>query len=114
MNTAGGNYFQHAQTVTLFPGGPNGVRLVMVGQIYTNAKGTPVAGNGQTLLANDNLGAGNWYPLPAPILITGIYNNFCPNYSSTLLPVDGGKSVLEVATEYNLGCKAYFGKGPMG
>ncbi|MFI5605923.1 exo-alpha-sialidase [Amycolatopsis sp. NPDC051903] len=112
--TANGDYFQHAQTVTLFPGGPHGVRLVMVGQIFTNAKGVPQPGNGQVLLANDNLGQGNWYPLPAPIAISGIYNNFCPNYSSTLLPVDGGKSVLEIATEYNLGCKAYFGKGPMG
>ncbi|MEC3976517.1 sialidase family protein [Amycolatopsis sp. H20-H5] len=110
--TATGNYFQHAQTVTLFPGGPNGVRLMMVGQIYTNADGVAQPGNGQTLLANDNLGSGNWYELPAPVRINGIYNNFCPNYSSTLLPVDDGKNVLEVATEYDKGCKAYFGKGP--
>ena len=27
VNTANGNYFQHAQTITLFPGGPNGVRI---------------------------------------------------------------------------------------
>ncbi|MFF0147238.1 hypothetical protein ATK36_2748 [Amycolatopsis sulphurea] len=111
--TANGNYFQHAQTLTLFPGGPNGVRLVMVGQIYTNAFGKPQPGNGQTLLVNDDLGEGTWYPMPGPILITGIYNNFCPNYSSTLLPVDDGKNVLEIATEYNLGCKAYYGKGPL-
>jgi hypothetical protein len=112
VDTANGNYFQHAQTITLFPGGPNGVRIVMVGQIYTNAKGQPQPKNGQVLLANDNFGSGNWYELPAPVHITGIHNNFCPNYSSTLLPVDGGKNVLEIATEYNSGCKAYFGKGP--
>ncbi|MET9261774.1 sialidase family protein [Amycolatopsis sp. NPDC004079] len=112
VNTANGYYFQHAQTTTLFPGGPNGVRLVMVGQIYTRADGTPVSGNGQTLLANDNFGAGNWYELPAPVHITGIYNNYCPNYSSTVLPVDGGKNALEIATEYANGCQAYFGKGP--
>ncbi|MCG3748878.1 MULTISPECIES: hypothetical protein [unclassified Amycolatopsis] len=112
VNTASGNYFQHAQTTTLFPGGPNGVRLVMVGQIYTTADGAPVAGNGQTLLANDNFGAGNWYELPAPVHISGIYNNYCPNYSSTVLPVDGGKNVLEIATEYAHGCQAFFGKGP--
>ncbi|GAA4539994.1 sialidase family protein [Amycolatopsis samaneae] len=110
--TANGNYFQHAQTITLFPGGPRGVRIVMVGQIYTNAQGAPQSGNGQVLLANDNLGAGTWYELPAPVHITGIHNNFCPNYSSTLLPVDNGKNVLEIATENNDGCKAYFGKGP--
>lgn len=114
VTTANGDYFQHAQTITLFPGGPHGVRLVMVGQIYTDAGGTPLAAkNGQVLLVNDNLGVGNWYEAPAPILITGIYNNFCPNYSSTLLPVDNGQSVLEVATQYDSGCKAYFGKGPM-
>jgi len=112
VNTANGNYFQHAQTIALFPGGPNGVRIVMVGQIYTNAKGEPQPGNGGMLLANDNFGAGNWYELPAPVHISGVYNNFCPNYSSTLLPVDGGKNVLEVATEYYNGCKAYYAKGP--
>jgi hypothetical protein len=26
--------------------------------------------------------------------------------------VDGGANVLEIATEDNDGCKAYFGKGP--
>ncbi|MDT8909823.1 sialidase family protein [Amycolatopsis sp. PS_44_ISF1] len=114
VTTANGDYFQHAQTVTLFPGGPRGVRLVMVGQIYTDAGGTPVsAKNGQVLLVNDELGAGDWYEVPAPILITGIRNEFCPNYSSTLLPVDDGKGVLEVATEDDDGCKAYFGRGPM-
>ncbi|MFI5565605.1 sialidase family protein [Amycolatopsis japonica] len=112
VTTASGNYFQHAQTITLFPGGPNGVRLVMVGQIYTNAAGVPQAKNGQVLLANDNFGAGNWYELSAPVHVVGIHNNFCPNYSSTLLPVDGGKNVLQISTEYNLGCKAYFAKGP--
>jgi hypothetical protein len=112
VNTANGNYFQHAQTIALFPGGPHGVRIVMVGQIWTNAKGEPQPGNGAMLIANDNFGAGNWYPIPAPVHISGVYNNFCPNYSSTLLPVDGGKNVLEIATEYYNGCKAYYAKGP--
>lgn len=113
VNTANGNYFQHAQTITLFPGGPNGVRIVMVGQIFTNAAGVPQDRNGRVLLANDDFGAGNWYELLAPLHIVGIHNNFCPNYSSTLLPVDGGKNVLQISTEYNLGCKAYFAKGPL-
>ncbi len=112
VNTANGNYFQHAQTISLFPGGRSGVRIVMVGQIYTNAKGEPQSGNGGMLLANDDFGAGNWYELPAPVHISGVYNNFCPNYSSTLLPVDGGHNVLEIATEYYQGCKAYYAKGP--
>jgi hypothetical protein len=114
VRTANGNYFQHAQTVTLFPGGPNGVRIVMVGQIYTDAQGRPQPGNGQVLLANDDFGSGDWYELPAPVHITGVRNDFCPNYSSTLLPVDDGANVLEIATEYDHGrCQAYFGKGPI-
>ncbi|WP_158881442.1 sialidase family protein [Amycolatopsis anabasis] len=111
--TANGNHFQHAQTVTLFPGGPNGTRLLMVGQIYVNDKGVPLPGNGRTLLANDNLGAGPWYEVPAPVHVGRPYDDWCPNYSSTLLPVDGGANVLEIAADYDNGvCKAYFGKGP--
>jgi len=114
VNTANGAYFQHAQTITLFPGGPNGTRILMVGQIYTNPGGDPLPSNGQVLLANDNFGAGNWYEVPAPVRISGIYNNYCPNYSSTLLPVDGGANVLEIASEYVDGvCTAFFGKGPL-
>jgi hypothetical protein len=113
VQAVGGNYFQHAQTVTVFPGGANGTRLLMAGQIYTNAKGKPLATNGQVLLANDNLGAGPWYELPAPVQVPTAYNNFCPNYSSTLLPVDGGRNVLEIAADYDNGvCTTYFGKGP--
>jgi hypothetical protein len=113
VQTSSGNYFQHAQTIALFPGGANGTRILMVGQIYTNSAGTPLPTNGQMLLANDNFGAGYWYEVPAPVHVSGIYNNFCPNYSSTLLPVDGGRNVLEIATEYSDGvCTAYYGKGP--
>ncbi|MFD9888163.1 sialidase family protein [Amycolatopsis sp. NPDC059027] len=113
IGTTGGNHFQHAQTVTLFPGGPKGTRLLMVGQIFVDGKGNPLPGNGKTLLANDNLGEGPWYELPAPVAVGKPYNDWCPNYSSTLLPVDGGANVLEIAADYDNGiCRAYFGKGP--
>ncbi|GHF71949.1 hypothetical protein FHX82_000769 [Amycolatopsis bartoniae] len=114
IRTAEGNYFQHAQTVALFPGGANGTRLVMVGQLYTDAAGAPLPGNGQVLLANDNLGAGPWYELPAPVPVPAAYNNWCPNYSSALLPVDGGRNALEIAADYDNGiCTTYFAKGPV-
>jgi hypothetical protein len=113
VQTAGGAHFQHAQTITLFPGGPNGTRILMVGQIYVSPLGEPLPNNGQVLLANDDFGSGPWYELPAPVHISGIYDNYCPNYSSSLLPVDDGENVLEVATEFTGGvCTAYFGKGP--
>ncbi|WP_408629866.1 sialidase family protein [Amycolatopsis aidingensis] len=114
ITTAEGHHFQHAQTVTLFPG-PNGVRLVMVGQIYVNDAGKPLPGNGKTLLINDRLGAGPWHPRPAPVEVTDPFDNPCPNYSSTLLPVDKGENVLQIAAEYDPDgvCRAYFGKGPL-
>lgn len=113
--TDNGDYFQHAQTVALFPGGANGTRLLMVGQIYTSAKGTPTSSNGQVLLANDDFGSGDWYELPAPVQVPSPYNDFCPNYSSALLPVDGGRNVLEIAADYDDGgvCTTYFAKGPL-
>ena len=109
VTTASGAYFQHAQTVTLFPGN----RLLMVGQIYTDRKGKPLPSNGKVLLANNNFGAGDWYEIPAPVQVPTAYNNWCPNYSSTLLPVDNGRNVLEIAADYDNGvCTTYFGKGP--
>ncbi|HJQ48279.1 MAG TPA: sialidase family protein [Amycolatopsis sp.] len=110
VTTAGGAYFQHAQTVTLFPGN----KLVMVGQLYTDAKGKLLPSNGQVLLANDQFGAGNWYEIPAPVKVPGATNNWCPNYSSTVLPVDNGRDVLEIAADYDHGvCTTYFAKGPL-
>lgn len=114
VSTASGNHFQHAQTIALAPGGPNGTRILMVGQIYVDAKGTPLPGNGRTLLANDNFGSGPWYEVPAPVHIADPSNNWCPNYSSALLAANGGQSVVEIATEFNDAgtCQAYFGVGP--
>jgi hypothetical protein len=30
--------------------------------------------------------------------VSGIHDNYCPNYSLALLPVDDGKNVLQIAT----------------
>jgi hypothetical protein len=85
----------------------------MVGQIYVSGASKPLPSNGKILLANDNLGAGPWYEVPAPVAVPDAFNNYCPNYSSSLLPVDNGKNVLEVAADYVNGvCTAFFGKGP--
>jgi hypothetical protein len=108
VNTASGAYFQHAQTVTVFPGG----RLIMVGQIYVDPAGRPLPSNGRTLLVNDHSGDGVWQELPAPVPVPDARDDFCPNYSSTLLPVDQGRNVLEIAADYENGvCTTYFGKG---
>ncbi|OZM74805.1 hypothetical protein CFN78_00850 [Amycolatopsis antarctica] len=114
VQTEQGNHFQHAHTITLFPGGANGTRILQVGQIYVDAAGNPLPGNGQTLLANDNFGDGAWYEVPAPVQVNNPYDDYCPNYSSTLLPVDDGENVLQVAADYDADgvCKSFFGKGP--
>lgn len=113
VGTAEGNHFQHAQTVTLFPGGPKDTRILMVGQIYVDRFSKKLPENGRMLLANDNLGSGDWYEVPAPVQVNDPYNNWCPNYSSTLLPVDNGDGVLQLAADYTDGvCKTYFGTGP--
>ncbi|RZS40726.1 hypothetical protein EV193_10338 [Herbihabitans rhizosphaerae] len=111
---AGGKHYEHAQTITLFPGAaPERPRILMVGQIYVDAKGKPLPGNGKTLLANDNLGEGEWYEVPAPVHVANPINDWCPNYSSTLLPVNGGNDVLQIAADYDNGtCRAYFATGP--
>jgi hypothetical protein len=108
--TADGRYFAHAHTITLMPDG----RLLSVGQMFVDAGGSPVAGNGATLLANDHNGTGPWYPLPAPVAVPSPVNEPCPNFSSALLPVDDGRNVLEIAADYGADeqCHAYFAKGP--
>ncbi|WP_027941087.1 sialidase family protein [Amycolatopsis taiwanensis] len=110
VTTASGAYFQHAQTVTVFDDG----RLMMVGQIYTDRTGKPLPSNGRVLLANDHSGTGDWYELAAPVAVPDTFDDFCPNYSSALLPVDRGRNVLEMAADYENGaCTIYFGKGPV-
>ena len=114
VETEQGNHFQHAHTITLFPGGANGTRILQVGQIYVDKAGEPLPGNGKTLLANDDFGAGAWYEVPAPVQVNNPYDDYCPNYSSTLLPADDGANVLQIAADYDTDgvCKSFFAKGP--
>lgn len=113
VQTPDGNYFQHAHAITLLAGGPHGTRVLTVGQIYSDRNGTPLPSNGEVLLGNDNFGEGPWYEINAPVQVTNPYDDQCPNYSSTLLPVEDGTNVLQLAADYDNGvCKTYFGKGP--
>lgn len=115
VRTGDGHYFQHAPTIALVPGGPNGTRIVAVGQIYVDAGGAPAPGDGRSVLVNDGLGGGSWYRAPAPIAIPDTRDAPCPNYSSALLATHGGRALLEVATDLGDGdrCHAYYATGTL-
>ena len=109
--TVDGRYFVHAPTLAFdATDGANG-RFFLVGQLAGG--GTPEE-NGSILLANTESATRSWYELDAPVAVPNAYDNFCPNYSSPLLPLDHGAAVLEIATRYDgNACNAYFARGPL-
>lgn len=108
-----GNYFVAAPTITWAPDGTKDGRLVAVGQQLRKADGTPAAGNGSTLFVSDGNPAGPWREVPAPVAVPNPFTHPCPNYASTLLPVDAKGSVLEIATDFvGTDCRAFFESGP--
>lgn len=115
ISTADGHFFQHAQTITLVPGGPHGTRILSIGQVYVDAMEKPAPGNGSTVLVNDNFGVGPWTPTAAPIAVADPTDSPCPNYSSALLTTDGDQNLLEVATNLAADghCHTYFAKASL-
>ena len=113
--TADGQYFEHAPTNTWAPvtGSATG-QILLVGQMLYNADGSVATGNGETIFANTaSDGSGPWSTLAAPVSVPDAYNNYCPNYSSALLPSTDGAEVLEFADDYVEGvCTMYFASGP--
>jgi hypothetical protein len=55
----------------------------------------------------------HWTTAPAPVRILAPYDNYCPNYSSSLLPMPEHGTILELATGYDdTGtCTTYFATG---
>jgi hypothetical protein len=106
--TVDGRFFRHAPTLAFDPTfGANG-RFFLVGQLAIGGE------NGQILLANTESATHSWYELDAPVPVPDAYDNFCPNYSSPLLPLDHGLAVLEIATRWDgNACNAYFARGPL-
>ncbi|HEX5063513.1 MAG TPA: RICIN domain-containing protein [Kofleriaceae bacterium] len=112
--TLDGKHFRHAPTLAFSPTpGANG-RFYLIGQMLYDRNGVVTGGNGAVILANTEGGYGRWYEVPAPVPVTNAYDNFCPNYSSAILPVDGGLAVLEIASKYDGNrCRPYFARGPL-
>lgn len=109
--TSSGQYFEHAPVNVWSPSviSSNGA-IVLVGQVMYESNGNVSASNGEVLFVNTNVdGAGNWYTIAAPVQVPTAYDNYCPNYSSALLPATDGSSLLELASDYNNGgCITYF------
>jgi hypothetical protein len=114
--TVDGKYFRAAPTIAWAPapgGGPNG-RILLIGQQLLNRDGTPAADSGRTILANTENGAGPWYEIEAPVRVTAPTATYCPNYSSPLLPSADGRTVLEIATDWDGDvCRPYVATGPL-
>lgn len=111
VQTATGQYLAHAPTNRWSPSplSANGA-IVMSGQLVFDSNNAISAANGKVLFANTNVdGTGAWYTITAPVQVPAAYDNYCPNYSSALLPASDGSSILELASDYlNGGCITYF------
>lgn len=118
--TDDGATFWHTPTLAWAPvaGSATG-QLVLQGQILVK-NGVPVAGNGKTILLNAaGDGTGPWVAFNAATAITmpaGTAGNYCQNYSSPLLALDGGKKLLQLASDFAGGntCKTWFNVAPLG
>ncbi len=114
LRTPAGEYFAHAPQTVWIPA--NGGSLLVIGQVLYKGDGTvdPLH-NGRVLFQNtapEN--HGTWTLQPAPIDIPRAYDNFCPNYSSALIPTNNGHSLLELATDYDAAhhCTTYVAAEP--
>ncbi|WP_419996193.1 sialidase family protein [Streptomyces boninensis] len=111
--TADGKYFKHAPNLAWSPepGNPNG-RLYLVGQVLKNKDDSTAAGSGRTVWTNPDNGNGPWKEIPAPVAVESTKVDFCPNYSSALLPSPDGSKLLEIATDWDGDtCKPYYATG---
>ena len=113
--TVDGMHLRHAPTLAWSAApGANG-RFFVIGQMTYGANGAVAGGsNGSVIFASPEGGSHAWYTLPAPVPVPDANDNFCPNYSSSLLPLEGGKVGLELASRWDGKlCKTYFARGPL-
>lgn len=112
--TVDGKHFAHAPTLAWSPTPGAAGRFYMIGQLVLDAAGNVAPENGSVVLANTEGGVQHWYEVSAPVPVPAAYDNFCPNYSSPLLPLDDGRFGLEIASRWDgATCQAYFARGPL-
>ncbi|QGN34557.1 sialidase family protein [Microlunatus sp. Gsoil 973] len=115
VKTADGTHFRHAPTISWYADGSGNGRLLAVGQMLYDSDGAIEAGNGSTVLSTGGSAQSDWTQAPAPVRILAPYDNYCPNYSSSLLPMPETGTLLELATGYDDSgtCTTYFASGPL-
>jgi hypothetical protein len=115
IRSKAGTHFRHAPTISWYDDGTGNGRLLAVGQMLYNADGSVAEGNGSTIFVTGAAPESKWYQAAAPVRITEPYNNYCPNYSSSLLPLPETGELLELATGYDANgvCTTYFATGDL-
>lgn len=101
-----GQYFAHAPA-NIFD--PASRRILLVGQVLYEAGGNVSPQNGRVLFTRRiDDSSGSWNTASAPVEVPTAYDNYCPNYSSALMPVQDG--LLEFASDYDAlhKCTSYF------
>jgi len=80
--------------------------------LYAN-DGTVSPENGKLIFTNASPHAGGpWSTTTAPVEVPAAYDNYCPNYSSALMPTAHG--LLELASDYDAAhiCTSFFATRP--
>lgn len=115
VRSTAGTHFRHAPTISWYDDGTADGRLLAVGQMLYDNAGEVAPGNGSTIFSNDHATESRWRTAEAPVRIADPYDNYCPNYSSTLLPMPERSEVLELATGYDEEgvCTTYFAVGDL-
>jgi len=116
IRTARGDVFQHAPANVWSPARGSLVgEIIVVGQTVEGPDSQDL--NGQVLFVNDRPDAsGPWRTIPAPVHVPAANGNYpCVNYSSALLPLRNGESILELAGAFpQTGpCSIYSAEGPL-
>ncbi len=107
-----GQTFRHAPTLA-WTDAPGRGRFYLIGQLAFAGGVTP--DNGRVIFANTEGGHGNWFTVPAPVPVPDAFDNFCPNYSSAILPLEDGTVALELASKWDPDghCRTHFARGPL-
>jgi len=103
VQTTSGQYFKHSPTNAWSPSvlSSNGA-ILLVGQQLFDSTGAVDPNGGSVLFANQSSdGSGQWYTIAAPVAVSNPTNNYCPNYSTALLPAADGSSIMELASSPN-------------